>query len=82
MAHEELLDFHVQVSAVNQRAVGWFRRPRVALAHLWAYKRQQFILNYKAMLRGLKHILVSARGTSSKCPTCNRRLRKKDLWGA
>ena len=29
------------------------------------------------MLRGLKHILVSARGTSSKCPTCNRRLRKK-----
>ena len=45
--------------------------------HLWAYRRQQFILGYKALLRGLRSLPVSAKGTSSKCPICNRRLKQK-----
>ena len=46
-------------------------------AHLWAYRKQQFVLDYKALLKGLKNLPVSAKGTSSKCPVCNRRLRQK-----
>ena len=45
--------------------------------HLWAYRRQQFILGYKALLKGLRSLPVSAKGTSSKCPICNRRLKQK-----
>jgi len=45
--------------------------------HFWAYRRQQFTLNYKALFKGLISLLVSAEGTSSKCPICNRRLRRK-----
>ena len=45
--------------------------------HLWAYRRQQFTLSYKALLRGLKSLMVPAEETSSRCPICNRRLRQK-----
>ena len=46
--------------------------------HLWAYRKQQFVLSYKALLKGLKSLpLVSTKGTSSKCPICGRRLKQR-----
>jgi len=46
--------------------------------HLWAYGKQQFILSYKALLKGLGSLPpVSAKRTSSKCPICGRRLKQK-----
>ena len=46
--------------------------------HLWAYRKQQFILSYKALLKGLGSLPpVSAKRTSSKCPICGRRLKQK-----
>jgi len=45
--------------------------------HFWTYRKQQFTLTYKALLRGLKSLPVSAKGTSSRCPICNKKLRQK-----
>jgi len=53
----------------------------VEKVHLWAYRKQQFVLGYKALLKGLRSLLVSAKGTSSKCPICDRRLRQKTYEG-
>jgi len=45
--------------------------------HLWTYRKQQFVLGYKALLKRLRSLPVSAKGTSSTCPICNRRLKQK-----
>ena len=45
--------------------------------HLWAYRKQQFTLGYKALLKGLKSLPVSAKETSSRCPICNKKLKQK-----
>ena len=45
--------------------------------HFWAYRKQQFVLGYKALLKGLRSFLVLVKGTSSKCPICNKRLKQK-----
>ncbi len=44
--------------------------------HRWSFRRLQGIIEYKAKLRGLNVVYISARGTSSLCPICGERLRR------
>jgi len=41
---------------------------------LWFYRRIQFCIEYEARERSLEVIKIDPRGTSSKCPRCNRKL--------
>jgi putative transposase len=41
---------------------------------LWFYRRIQFCIEYEARERDLEVVKINPRGTSSKCPRCNRKL--------
>jgi putative transposase len=41
---------------------------------LWFYRRIQFCIEYEARERNLEVVKINPKGTSSKCPRCNRKL--------
>jgi putative transposase len=41
---------------------------------LWFYRRIQFCIEYEARERDLEAVKIDPKGTSSKCPRCNRKL--------
>ncbi|MCL6527273.1 MAG: transposase [Thermaceae bacterium] len=46
------------------------------LHHLWPYARFRFLLEYKAVLRGVRVVAVDPRHTSQECPRCGHTARE------
>ena len=44
--------------------------------HLWAYKKLLETIEFKAKVEGIPVIKVNPKGTSSKCPVCQSKLKE------